>query len=134
VTPDSWNHEAHVVYWDQPIGTGYSYAESGEYVHDEAALSQMFWEGLQKFFTLHPEYAKCPLYLCGESYAGKYVPAIALKIDEKNHENALNHVKIDLRGASVGNGWIKPELSPWGHDRLCLRDRVHRERSKETPV
>jgi carboxypeptidase C (cathepsin A) len=80
-------------------------------VHDEAALSQMFWEGLQKFFTLHPEYAKCPLYLCGESYAGKYVPAIALKIDEKNHENALNHVKIDLRGASVGNGWIKPDLS-----------------------
>lgn len=112
VTPNSWNQEAHVVYWDQPIGTGYSYADSvEEYVHDEAALSQMFWEGLQEFFKLHPEYAKCPLYLCGESYAGKYVPAIALKIDEQNDKDAQNHVKINLQGLSVGNGWIKPELS-----------------------
>ncbi|CAM3559949.1 hypothetical protein NOGI109294_02470 [Nocardiopsis gilva] len=111
VNPASWNQEAHVVYWDQPIGTGYSYAESREYVHNEEDLSQMFWEGLQEFFKLHPEYAECPVYLCGESYAGKYVPAIALKIDEQNNRAAQKDVPIKLHGASVGNGWIKPELS-----------------------
>ena len=119
VTPDSWNQEAHVVYWDQPIGTGYSYADPAgeydptkvEYVRNEEDLSQMFWEGLQGFFTRHPEYKDCPLYLCGESYAGKYVPAIALKIDEKNRNLEDPQIRIDLNGTSVGNGWIRPELS-----------------------
>lgn len=114
VTPNSWNQEAHVVYWDQPIGTGYSYTDDPpdkkprEYVCDEEALSQMFWEGLREFFTLYGEYKDCPLYLCGESYAGKYVPAIAKKIDEQNNKGKS---KINLKGVSVGDGWIKPELS-----------------------
>ncbi|GAA1306169.1 S10 family serine carboxypeptidase-like protein [Saccharothrix xinjiangensis] len=120
VTPDSWNQEAHVVYWDQPIGTGYSHTrdegragtrDQDECVHDEAALGEMFREALQGFFSRHPEYAECPVYLCGESYAGKYVPAIALAIDEHNREDDPDRVRIDLRGMSVGNGWIKPELS-----------------------
>ncbi|RLU81321.1 hypothetical protein CTZ27_32785 [Streptomyces griseocarneus] len=110
VASTTWNQEAHVVYWDQPIGTGYSYSDAGELVKSEKTLSLMFWKGLQKFFGMHPEYAQCPLYVCGESYAGKYVPAIALEIDKQNRRNAGGH-HIDLRGISVGNGWIKPELS-----------------------
>ncbi len=70
----------------------------------------MFREGLQKFFGLHPEYARCPLYVCGESYAGKYVPAIAREIDRHNRREADGQ-HIDLQGIAVGNGWIKPELS-----------------------
>lgn len=110
VTANSWNQEAHVVFWDQPIGTGYSYSDAGEYVEDEDALSLMFWEGLQSFYDAHPEYAQCPLYVCGESYAGKYVPAIALRIDEKNHQEGGSR-PVNLQGIAVGNGWIKPELS-----------------------
>ncbi|QXJ23917.1 hypothetical protein AGRA3207_005144 [Actinomadura graeca] len=109
VSPNSWNEEAHVVYWDQPIGSGYSYSDAGEYVKDEEALSEMFWEALQQFYGAHPEYAKCPLYISGQSYAGKYVPAIALKIHQKNGEKAGR--RIELKGIAVGNGWIKPELS-----------------------
>ncbi|MFJ2775651.1 MULTISPECIES: hypothetical protein [unclassified Kitasatospora] len=110
VSPDTWNQEAHVVFWDQPIGAGYSYCDDPKkYVEDEETLSQMFWQALQEFFTTYPEYVKCPLYVCGESYAGKYVPAIALKIDEQNNKQAGKH--IELKGIAVGNGWIKPELS-----------------------
>jgi carboxypeptidase C (cathepsin A) len=113
VTATSWNEEAHVLFWDQPIGAGYSYTDvqppKDEYVTDEATLSQMFCAALQEFFRMHPEYAKCPLYVCGESYAGKYVPAIALEIDKQNMANPPTH--INLKGIAVGNGWIKPELS-----------------------
>ncbi|WP_242907681.1 S10 family peptidase [Actinomadura terrae] len=109
VTPRSWNQQAHVVFWDQPIGTGYSYSDAGEYVKDEEALSEMFWEGLQRFFDEHEAYAQCPLYIAGQSYGGKYVPHIASKIDEKNEQNAGR--RIDLKGIAIGNGWIKPELS-----------------------
>ncbi|MCC3774603.1 S10 family peptidase [Streptomyces sp. UNOB3_S3] len=110
VASTSWNQQAHVVYWDQPIGTGYSYSDAKEYVRSEEALARMFWEGLQEFFGLHPEYAQCPLYVCGESYAGKYVPAIAREIDKRNHQEGSGQ-HINLRGIAVGNGWIKPELS-----------------------
>ncbi|WP_367140352.1 MULTISPECIES: S10 family serine carboxypeptidase-like protein [Streptomyces] len=110
VASSTWNQEAHVVYWDQPIGTGYSHSDVGEYVRDEETLARMFCEGLHKFFGLHPEYAQCPLYVCGESYAGKYVPAIALEIDGQNRRNAGGR-QINLKGIAVGNGWIKPELS-----------------------
>ncbi len=111
VTSTTWNQEAHVVYWDQPIGTGYSYSDKPEeYVQDEDTLSHMFWQGLQEFFRLHPEYALCPLYICGESYAGKYVPAIALEIDKQNGTDAGGQ-RLNLKGIAVGNGWIKPELS-----------------------
>ncbi|OON82724.1 S10 family serine carboxypeptidase-like protein [Streptomyces tsukubensis] len=111
VTSTTWNQEAHVVYWDQPIGTGYSYSdEPAEYVQDEATLSHMFWQGLQEFFRLHPEYVRCPLYVCGESYAGKYVPAIALEIDKQNGTDSGGQ-QLNLKGIAVGNGWIKPELS-----------------------
>ncbi|WP_283112118.1 S10 family serine carboxypeptidase-like protein [Streptomyces halobius] len=110
VSSNTWNQEAHVVFWDQPIGTGYSYSDAEEYVHDESTLSRMFWKGLQKFFSAHPEYAQCPLYVCGESYAGKYVPAIALEIDEQNRRTVAGR-HLNLQGIAVGNGWIKPELS-----------------------
>ncbi|KNB50859.1 S10 family serine carboxypeptidase-like protein [Streptomyces caatingaensis] len=110
VSPGSWNQEAHVVYWDQPVGTGYSYSDADEYAEDEDALARMFWKGLQEFFSAHPEYANCPLYVCGESYAGKYVPAIALEIHRRNRENSGAR-NIGLRGIAVGNGWIRPELS-----------------------
>ncbi|MFJ5104286.1 hypothetical protein [Streptomyces sp. NPDC088554] len=110
-TSTTWNQEAHVVYWDQPIGTGYSYSDKPEeYVQDEATLSHMFWQGLQEFFRLHPEYVACPLYVCGESYAGKYVPAIALEIDRQNGTDTGGQ-HLNLKGIAVGNGWIKPELS-----------------------
>ncbi|MFJ6621404.1 hypothetical protein ACIQOW_28000 [Kitasatospora sp. NPDC091335] len=110
LTTTGWNKEAHVVYWDQPLGTGYTHSDKPEeYVRDEAELGHMFWQALQEFFRLHPEYAKCPLYVCGESYAGKYVPAIALEIDKQNGQKKGRH--LDLRGIAVGNGWITPELS-----------------------
>lgn len=104
VSPDSWNQAAHVVYWDQPVGTGYSYCETpNTYVQDEEALGAMFCEGLRNLYAKYPEYKPCPLYVCGESYAGKYVPAIALEI--------AKHKDINLQGIAVGNGWIRPELS-----------------------
>ncbi|GAU69291.1 hypothetical protein SSP35_11_01100 [Streptomyces sp. NBRC 110611] len=107
VTPNTWNQEAHIVYWDQPIGTGYSYSDAGEYVQDESTLSRMFWEGLQKFFGAHPEYAQCPQYVCGESYAGKYVPAIALEIDRKNRQHAGER-NLDLRESPSATAGSSP--------------------------
>ncbi|KAL3186968.1 hypothetical protein MRX96_004771 [Rhipicephalus microplus] len=62
-------------------------------------------EALQQFFTLFDEYAANDFYATGESYAGKYVPAIAHAIDTA----VSPRVKINLRGIAIGDGMVDPE-------------------------
>lgn len=104
----SWNEYAHVIYWDQPLGTGYSYSDDKVYATSEQELSEMFYKALQSFYSLHPEYRSCPLYITGESYAGKYVPAIATEISQKNKAEDNEHV--NLNGIAIGDGWMRPRL------------------------
>jgi vitellogenic carboxypeptidase-like protein len=107
----SWNDEAHLLYWDQPVGTGFSTTsdENIGYVKSEDELSEQFYTGLQGFFDLHKEYRACPLYITGESYAGKYIPFIASKISEKN-KAADPSRRINLKGLAIGDGWMNPKL------------------------
>ena len=41
-----------------------------------------------------------------QSYAGKYVPAIAYKIHQENQ--GTPKVKINLRGVAIGDGLVDP--------------------------
>lgn len=104
----TWNQNMHIMYWDQPFGAGYSPVIKGNYADSEDELSESFYSALQSFFAKHPEYRNCPLYVMGESYAGKYVPNIAAKIDAKN--NAGSAPFINLKGIAVGDGWIDSRL------------------------
>ncbi len=101
-----WNKKAHIIYWDQPVGTGYStvYDENPEktFVTSENQLSEMLYEAFIDFLEKHPKYSNCPVYIAGESYAGKYVPNIALMFDQKGDTN--------LKGISVGDGWINSRM------------------------
>jgi carboxypeptidase C (cathepsin A) len=54
------------------------------------------------FFQLYPEYAKSKFFIAGESYAGKYIPDLAVLIDKYNLQQIIN--KINLVGILVGNG------------------------------
>eukprot|EP00928_Gymnodinium_smaydae_P053759 TRINITY_DN37685_c0_g1_i1.p1 TRINITY_DN37685_c0_g1~~TRINITY_DN37685_c0_g1_i1.p1 ORF type:complete len:441 (+),score=45.58 TRINITY_DN37685_c0_g1_i1:70-1392(+) len=76
----AWNTLAHVMYFDQPVGTGYSYCDKDGYVTNMKELSKQFSVGLLRFYEHHPEYKANPLIMAGESYAGVYVPAITAHI------------------------------------------------------
>lgn len=104
--PYGWNQSAHIIYWDQPVGTGYSCTE-GEpvYVQNENQLSEIFHQAMLNFYELHPEYRACPVFIAGESYAGKYVPNIAFFIHEAHQKNGGLDA-ILLKGIIVGDGWI----------------------------
>jgi len=43
---------------------------------DEMEIAEDLYEGLQGFFRKRPELRRRPLFITGESYAGKYVPSI----------------------------------------------------------
>jgi carboxypeptidase C (cathepsin A) len=61
----------------------------------EDSTADLF-EFLQQFFLLFPEHAGSPFYAFGESYGGKYAPAIALKIHEENLEREEGKLVINL--------------------------------------
>ena len=103
----SWNAEAHMLFWDQPVGTGYSNLKPITYVNSEEEMSRQFVNALQSFYQKHPEYRDNLLYITGESYAGKYIPYIACEITQRN--NSASEPPINLKGMAIGDGWMNPE-------------------------
>lgn len=55
-----------------------------------------------------PFLSSSPLFLTGESYAGKYVPSIAWGIHVRNQSPVKPFGHINLRGLAIGNGWVHP--------------------------
>jgi len=105
--PYSWNKIANVLYIDQPVGTGFSFTNNG-YVKDQTAVANDMYAALVLFFQRYPQYQYLPFYLFGESYAGKYIPAIASKIDSENSKGGP--IQINLKGLGIGDGWTDPYI------------------------
>ncbi|KAJ7240373.1 Alpha/Beta hydrolase protein [Mycena haematopus] len=72
----SWHQLADTIWVDQPVGTGYSTSDTTGYVHDEDQMGIDFVGFLSNIVKIFPSLATRPLYLMGESYAGKYIPYI----------------------------------------------------------
>ncbi|KAI9916194.1 hypothetical protein PsorP6_017914 [Peronosclerospora sorghi] len=108
----SWTDIGHMLFFDQPVGTGYSFVrDEVGHVNTQEEMAEQLYRGLQGFFRRHPEYKHNPLYVCGESYAGKYAPSISHYIHTKNSGPLyLDDVVINLTGVAVGNGYMWPVL------------------------
>eukprot|EP00058_Branchiostoma_floridae_P015263 XP_002600751.1 hypothetical protein BRAFLDRAFT_83494 [Branchiostoma floridae] len=57
------------------------------------------------FFQIYSHYQKNDFYVTGESYAGKYVPALSYKI---HMENPTAKFKINFKGMAIGDGLCDP--------------------------
>lgn len=102
----SWTKTISVLYIDNPVGTGYSFTDSEEgYARGEDDYAENLYETVRQFFLMFPELLKNDFYVAGESYGGKYAPALAYKIHEANKNS---NVKINLKGVSIGNGFCDP--------------------------
>lgn len=64
------------------------------------------YNALQQFFKLFPNLQRNDFVVVGESYGGKYAPAIAYTIHQNNPAAKL---KINLQGIGMGNGFSDPE-------------------------
>ena len=100
---DTITDKYHLLTLDNPVGAGYSSTSDGAYVTTETQVSTQAVQALRVFFKRHPEYANNPFWVTGESYAGHYVPNIALEV-------AMNAKDIPLRGVTIGNGMYNMAL------------------------
>lgn len=92
---------------DNPVGSGFSYTNDGAYVKSEEEMRQQFVQGLRNFFLLHPELLKHPLWVTGESYAGKYIPNIVHELHTQiaaDRETKGQLAQLTLKGMIIGNG------------------------------
>ncbi|KAH8693079.1 pheromone processing carboxypeptidase KexA [Talaromyces proteolyticus] len=105
----SWNEFANLLFVDQPVGTGFSYANSNSYIHDLDQVANHMVTFLEKWFRLFPEYQSDDLYIGGESYAGQYIPYVAKAIIDRNKKfEAGSDAVWNIKGLLIGNGWISP--------------------------
>ncbi|XP_043283795.1 venom serine carboxypeptidase [Venturia canescens] len=102
----SWSAHHNLIYIDNPVGTGYSFTENDAgYATNETQVGLDLHTALIQFFQLFPELQKNNFFVTGESYAGKYVPALSLTIHQLN---PTAKIKINLKGLAMGNGLTDP--------------------------
>lgn len=108
----SWHHLAHVIAWEQPVGTGFATTATGSYVTDMTQMATQLLEGMRQFYLLHPEYRTSPVFVTGESFAGKYIPHFCAHVHGLNKRAAAlgEEWPLPLAGLAVGNGVLKPLL------------------------
>lgn len=102
--PYSWNQIANMVFLEAPAGVGFSYAdEPAGLNHNDTSTAADNFAALQQFYMKFPEYAKNDLFISGESYAGMYVPTLALEV-LKHNDKVGEAAGMPLKGILVGNG------------------------------
>ncbi|XP_023512944.1 serine carboxypeptidase-like 51 [Cucurbita pepo subsp. pepo] len=111
----TWLQKADLLFVDNPVGTGYSYVESG------GEFSKGDVEAAIDMTTLLAEVSKnntvglrnAPLYIFAESYGGKFAVTLALSLLRAIQAGNLT---LNLRGVALGNSWMSPEdyTYSWG--------------------
>lgn len=102
----SWNKCHNLLYIDNPVGTGFSFTENEKgYATNETDVGRDVHTALVQFFKLFPELQTNDFYVTGESYGGKYVPAVSHAIKDYNIKA---QTKINLKGLAIGNGLTDP--------------------------
>lgn len=101
-----WALHYHLIFIDNPVGTGFSFTDSTNgYCTKQDCIAKGLHRSLKQFFLLFPNLTKNEFYIAGESYAGKYVPTLAMLIHRKN---AKRKSKINLQGMAMGNAYCDP--------------------------
>ncbi|ORY83850.1 Alpha/Beta hydrolase protein [Protomyces lactucae-debilis] len=117
--PYSWNHAANTIYVDQPIGVGYSFSTKADPVGSRERAADGMIVLLHLFNTAFPQLRANKLHITGESYAGKWIPSLAMGILDANKHDPSN--QIVLGSVVIGGGYFSPAVQdPKNYDYACL--------------
>jgi serine carboxypeptidase-like clade 2 len=92
---------ANMLFLDSPVGVGFSYAVNEEVyktMGDNMTATDSY-AFLLKWFERFPEFKGREFFIVGESYAGHYIPelAVVIQINNKNPNAKI----INLKGIAV---------------------------------
>ncbi|KAJ0173344.1 hypothetical protein K1T71_011520 [Dendrolimus kikuchii] len=102
-----WSLNYHLIFIDNPVGTGFSFTDDDNgYCKDETCIGAGLYNAMQQFYMLFPNLRSNDFYITGESYAGKYIPALGITIHTENLKGEVD--RINLKGMAIGNGYCDP--------------------------
>ncbi|XVE74675.1 hypothetical protein DITRI_Ditri12bG0036100 [Diplodiscus trichospermus] len=111
----SWNRLFGLLFLDNPIGTGFSIASTPQEIpRDQISAAKHLFIAITQLISLDPLFKYRPIYITGESYAGKYVPAIGYYILKQNTRLVASE-RVNLRGVAIGDGFTDPETQVATH-------------------
>lgn len=98
-----WNCDFNLIYFDNPVGTGFSFTDSDAgYSTNEEEVGRNMLNAMHQFMACFPHLQSNSFYVAGESYAGKYVPALGYAIYRDNQRVDFHRhrtkPKINLKG------------------------------------
>jgi len=104
----SWQENYNMLYIDSPVGAGFSFTDNAAgYATNQVDVGNNLFSAVRQFFQLFSEYKNNGFYITGESYAGKYIPALGHAIYSKR-QSADPWDRINLKGLAIGNGVTDP--------------------------
>ncbi|KAH7689750.1 Peptidase S10 serine carboxypeptidase protein [Dioscorea alata] len=116
-----------MIFLDSPVGSGFSFSNIPErYVDGDATASLRVHKFLRKWLIDHPQFLPNPLYIGGDSYAGKVVPIITDLISQAGAQPLLN-----LKGYLVGNPITGEAIDknaqvPYAHNMGIISDEIYK--------
>lgn len=102
----SWNRASNLLFVESPAGVGWSYSNTtSDYNCGDESSAKDLRTFFLKWFEKFPTYKSRDLFLTGESYAGHYIPQLAVALlDHNAHSTGF---KFNLKGIAIGNPLLK---------------------------
>lgn len=103
----TWSRKHNLIFIDSPVGSGFSFTDQEKgYARDECDVGRNLHEAVIQLYKLFNWDSSSGFWITGESYAGKYVPALAYHIHTA--QQSFHEQHIPLRGMAIGNGLSDP--------------------------
>ncbi|XP_076901314.1 serine carboxypeptidase-like 42 [Bidens hawaiensis] len=102
----SWNKASNLLFVESPAGVGWSYSNTtSDYTTGDANTARDMHIFLINWYKKFPSFKSRDLYLTGESYAGHYIPQLAIALlDHNQHSTGF---KFNIKGVAIGNPLLK---------------------------
>lgn len=102
----SWNKVSNILFVESPAGVGWSYSNtSSDYNCGDASTARDTRTFMLEWFKKFPSYKSRDLFLTGESYAGHYIPQLAVALLDYNKHS--KDFKFNIKGVAIGNPLLR---------------------------
>ncbi|KAL6522131.1 Serine carboxypeptidase-like 42 [Orobanche minor] len=105
INSKSWNKASNLLFVESPAGVGWSYSKKySDYNTGDENTARDMYKFLLIWYNKFRAFRTRELFLAGESYAGHYIPQLAILL--LNH-NAHSPDPFNLQGIALGNPLLK---------------------------
>ncbi|KAJ6817183.1 serine carboxypeptidase-like 42 [Iris pallida] len=106
INKHSWNKVSNLLFVESPAGVGWSYSNtSSDYTTGDEKTADDMLMFLMGWYDKFPEFKSRGLFLTGESYAGHYIPQLAIAL--LNHNKHSTGFRFHIKGVAIGNPLLK---------------------------